>query len=400
MRLPSVLRPWWWLFKYAHRLLTRLCGLLFRVISPLLGCHGVPRTATETSTDTAAREPSAVRLHPGRAPAHLVRPATPGEPGGHEVFERERSVTVPATFTLEIRGGRLTGDFGATTTLTKVLDHETSTYFGVDDWREHPIYLRPTLGRFEHVTGTALSLTARGTAYNYYHFLFDSIARYGVFEECLPDVRVDAIVVPHQTRYQRELLALAGITGRFIQPRRGRTVSADRLLVPSNPNWALHAPPSMVTWLRDRLRPTGSVESPQRLYLTRGDVPRTRRYVQEAQLWPGLERRGFVRLDPGKLSVQEQIDVFHRAQVIVSPHGAALTNVVFSDPTVRVLELFAATYVHLGLWSICQALGASYRYLIADEPGHRSKPNTGVFDDVSVPPPRILAMVDEMLDSA
>lgn len=397
MSLPSVLRPWWRLFKRLHRLATLVSGLVFRALSPLLGARGVPRSATATSTETARREPAAVRLHPGRPAVQVARSATRGEPAHHEAFARTRSVTVPATFTLDVSHGRLTGDFGATTTPGKVLDHETSTYFGVEDWREHPIYLRPTLGRTEHIRGTALSLTARGAAYNYYHFVFDSIARYGVFEDCLPGEHVDAIVVPHRTRYQRELLELAGISGRFVEPVRGRTVLADRLLVPSNPNWALDAPPSMVAWLRDRLRPTGAADTPRRLYLTRGDVPRTRRYVYETQLWPELERRGFLRLDPGQFSVQEQIDIFSRAEIVVSPHGAALTNVVFSDPGVQVLELFAATYVHLGLWSICQSLGASYRYLVDDQQLDRGNRNSGVFDDVHVPAARVLAAVDEML---
>jgi capsular polysaccharide biosynthesis protein len=397
MTLPSVLRPWWRLFKRLHRLVTLLCGVLFRALSPLLAERGVPRSAAATSAETAAREPAAVRLHPGRTPELLTRPAPHGEPAEHHAFARNRSVTVPATFTLEVSDGRLTGDFGATTTPGKVLDHETSTYFGVTDWREHPIFLRPTLGPTEQVRGTVLSLTARGAGYNYYHFVFDSIARFGVFEDCLPGEHVDAIVVPHRTRYQRELLELAGITGRFIEPARGRTIRADRLLVPSNPNWALDAPPSMVAWLRARLRPTGTAETPRRLYLTRGDVPRTRRYVHEAQLWPELERRGFLRLDPGQFSVQKQIDIFSRAEVVVSPHGAALTNVVFSDPSVRVLELFASTYVHLGLWSICQSLGASYRYLVDDQPLDRGNRNAGVFDDVHVPAARVLAAVDELL---
>ena len=35
-------------------------------------------------------------------------------------------------------------------------DPRTGTYFGVFDWREHPIFLRPTLGPVEHVDGTVL----------------------------------------------------------------------------------------------------------------------------------------------------------------------------------------------------------------------------------------------------
>ncbi len=398
MSLPQWLRPWWWIFKRLHRLVTFVCGYLFRLVSPLLGPRGVPRGASDTSLQTAAREPATVRLYTGRPAEPLDRGTTRGQPADHWVFANATTATVPASFTLEVRGGRLSGDYGALTTPGKLLDHETSGYFGVTNWREHPIYLRPTLGSTEHVDGTALSLTARGTATNYYHFLFDAIGRYSVLEECLADVKIDAVVVPHASGYQRQLLELARIPGPWIQPRRGHTITADRMLVPSNPNWALDAPPATVDWLRDRLMPSAAAAgSPRRLYVTRGTAPRTRRYIQETELWPHLEQRGFLRLDPGMLSVQEQVDVFSGADVIVSPHGAGLTNVTFSPRGVKVLELFASTYVHLGLWSICKALDAEYRYLVADGPGGPHGPNAGILDDVSIPVRRVLSSVDELL---
>lgn len=408
MSLPTWLRPWWPLFKRLHLLVTRLLGHLFRVVSPLLGARGVPRRATASATETA-REPG-VTLHPGSPEEGWNRPATLGEPAGHWLFEaihaatvptpKVPATTVPATFTLEIAGGRLSGDYAAATTPTKVLDHETSTYFGVFDWREHPIFLRPTLGPTEHVDGTVLSLTARGTSENYYHFLYDALGRLAVLEETMGEQALkeaDAVVVPHRTRYQKQLLELAGVTTRLIQPERGRTVSADRLLVPSNPNWALQAPPATVRWLRERLPASGATDTPRRLYVTRGTTPRTRRYVEETDLWPELERRGFTRIDPGQHSVQEQIDLFHGADVVVSPHGAALTNLTFSRPGVRVLEMFASTYVHLGLWAICQAVGADYRYLVAEPAAGPGGPNQGVLDDVTIPPARVLASVDALL---
>jgi capsular polysaccharide biosynthesis protein len=395
--LPPSLRRWWPHFKRMHRLLALISGMTFRRVSPLFGGRGVPRRATGRSIDTAASEPGTVTLHRGAGGLAVVRRPTPGQPAGHWVFEEERTAHIPETFTLEVTDGRLVGEYGATVTPAGVLDHETSTYFGVADWREHPVYLRPTLGTITHVPGTVLSLTARGTAANYYHFLYDAIARFGVFEQSMADERVDAVVVPHRTRYQRELLDLAGVPGRLIEPRPGHTVCADRLLVPSNPNWALQAPPAMVDWLRERLPPKEPPDEPQRLYLTRGRAPQTRRYVEEEELLPELAHRGFVRLDPGELTVQQQIDTFHAAEVIVAPHGAGLTNVTFSPPSVRVLEMFPASYVHRGLWAICQALGADYRYLVADAPARLPRSNAGISDDVSIPVSRVLAAVDELL---
>ncbi|WP_322937128.1 glycosyltransferase family 61 protein [Nocardioides bizhenqiangii] len=397
MTLPPAVRRWWPQLKRVHRFLTLMSGTLFRTVAPVLGSRGVARTATGRSIDTVAREPGTVALHAGGPPVAVPRRPTPGDPAGHPVFEEERTAVVPATFTLEVTNGRLAGDFGATITPGGILDHETSTYFGVFDWREHPLYLRPTLGRIERVEGSVLSLAARGASGNYYHFLYDAIARYGVFEESMPGEQVDAVVVPHGTRYQRELLELAGIPGPYIQPQADRTVRADRLLVPSNPNWALQAPPSTVSWLRDRLPAKEPPTTPQRLYLTRGSAPQTRRYLEEEELMPELERRGFVRLDPGTLSVQQQIDTFHAAEVVVAPHGAGLTNVTFSPSGVRVLELFPSTYVHRGLWAICQAIGADYRYLVATRPARPGRHNAGISDDVSIPPDRVLRAVDELL---
>ena len=400
MSLPVRLRRWWPVFKRAHRLLTYVCGVVFRLISPALGGRGVPRRASAHARDTAAAESDAVRIHPGVPGIDVPRRPTAGSPAGHWVFGEEQTASIPETFTLEVADGRLVGDFAATITPGGVLDHETSTYFGVSDWREHPVFLRPSLGEEVRVAGTVLSLTARGTTSNYYHFLYDALARYGVAEQCLDDLAPDAIVVPHQTRYQRELLELAGIDGgaaQLIQPRRGQVVRAERLLVPSNPNWALQAPPAVVEWLRSRLPAKAATGRPRRIFITRGTVPTTRIYVEEQALMPALERLGFERIDPGTLSVQEQIDTFADAEAIVAPHGAGLTNVTFSPPGVRVLEMFPSTYVHRGLWAICQAIGADYRYLVAPGVGGPQGPNAGIADDISIPVTTVLGAVEEML---
>lgn len=397
MALPSPLRRWWPLFKRLHRALTRFSGAFNRLLALFLGVRGVPRGVSERSVDTAYLEPGQVRVHPA-GPGQLVeRTPVAGTPEGHWVFGEEATISVPAAYVLEITDGRLAGDFAAAITPGNRLDHETSRYFGTWDWREHPVFLRPTLGTEQRVEGTVLSLANRGTSGNYYHFLYDAVARYGLFEEAMPGVRPDAVIVPHASGYQRQLLELAGIPGPYLQPERGTFFRADRLLVPSNPNWALQAPPEMVAWLRARLVPKEPPAAPVRLLLTRGTTPKTRIYLQEDELLAALEPLGFQRVDPGTLSVQQQIDLFSAAEFIIAPHGAGLTNVTFSPVGVKVIEMFPSTYVHKGLYAICQALEADYRYLVADGRGGPEGPNAGIADDVSIPAGRVVALVEEML---
>ena len=140
--------------------------------------------------------------------------------------------------------------------------------------------------------------------------------------------------------------------------------------------------------------------------MTRGQAPNTRRLVDEDAVLPGLERRGFVRIDPGTLGLQEQIDVFAGAEAVVAPHGAGLANLVFARPDVRVLELFAPSYVNPCYWQLVSALGAGerYRYLVADVPERAAargvRPGAamqGVLTDIVLDPERLLGAVDDLL---
>lgn len=397
-RLPTRLQPAWPMLKRLHRALAWTSGVLGRRLSPILGLRGLPRTATTTSLATAALEAGRVEVHEVGPAESFDRRVPSGVPSEHWRFVQASRAEVPARYVLDVTDGRLVGDFGATVTPGGVLDYQTSGYFGLASWREHPVFLKPTIGTIVKVEGTVLSLATRGTASNYYHYLYDAIGRYGIYEESGLDHELDAIVVPHQTRYQRQLLDLLGIDVPLIEPKPGTTIQADRLLVPSTPNQDLDAPRSTTAWLRSRLHPTDDADGPRRVYISRGSQPNSRRYVQEAELMPHLVRRGFTVVDPGSFTVQEQIDLFSGAEVVVAPHGAGLTNIVFAQPGTKVLEMFAASYVHLGLWTIAESVGGlDYSYLVAEGDHSAGRPMTGVLDDVSIPVERVVEAIDQLL---
>ena len=104
-------------------------------------------------------------------------------------------------------------------------------------------------------------------------------------------------------------------------------------------------------------------------------------------------------LDPGRLSVQEQIDHFAAARVVVAPHGAALTNLTFCRPGVRLLELFAPGYLNPGYWSILSNIEDSrYRYLIgAGREPRAGSPMRGVMHDIDIDPTAVEEALDALL---
>ncbi|MGN6252673.1 MAG: glycosyltransferase family 61 protein [Marmoricola sp.] len=398
-RLPTRLQPLWPLAKRAHRRSTSVLGPVYRRTSRL-AAHPLPRTASTSADETALGEPGSVRLHPGGPGEQLRRTPPVGQPAGHWNFAANAAYDVPRRFTLEITGGSVVGDYAAHLTPGGVLDYETSGYFGIDGWRQHPLFLRRRLPDPTPVDGTVVSLATRGSSANYYHFLLDVLPRLGVLRECLPDELPDAWYLNTGTSYQRRLLDLIGLGDvPVLEASKHAHVRAQRLLVPCIPNPDLMAPHWTTDWLRHALPPRDLDDRPRRLYVTRGDRPNTRRLVDEARLLPVLERYGFVRFDPGEHDVQDQIDSFAAAEAIVAPHGAALANLVFCRPGVRVLELFAPTYVNPCYWVIADNVPQSrYRYLVGSGRAPRAgSPMTGVLTDITVSERSLAAAVDDLL---
>lgn len=401
-RLPSALQPAWPLFKRAHRFASLVLGIVNRRTSRIFGARALPHRATVSSDQTVALEPAAVILHRGSGDGEDVRREPPaGDPANHWIFEANLDYDVPRRFTLEITDGTVVGDYGANLTSGGILDYESSPYFGITGWREHPIFLRARLPAAEHFDGTLLTLATRGGSANYYHYLLDVLPRWGVFRETMPGRMPDALYIPSGARYQKQFLNILGLdTIPIIETGKHRAVTADKLLVPCMPNPDLVAPRWTIEWLKEQLPTKNSADAPSRLYLTRGDQPNTRRLVNEQELWPLLEKQGFVRVDPGTLTVQEQIDWFAAAEVIVAPHGAALANLAFCSPGVRVLELFAPNYVNVCYWNITENIdGARYRYLVGGDPDSRpvGSPMNGVLTDIEIERDTFAAALEDLL---
>ena len=78
--------------------------------------------------------------------------------------------------------------------------------------------------------------------------------------------------------------------------------------------------------------------SPERkIYLSRSQQKRT--FISEPRLEEALAAIGFEIVAPESHSIQEQIDLFKNAKVVVGAAGANLTNVLYCSPGAEVIEI-------------------------------------------------------------
>jgi capsular polysaccharide biosynthesis protein len=270
------------------------------------------------------------------------------------------------TFVVSMPRGRVAQRVGGVITPDDGLLVEASFGF-VADPRDHPLRRRLRLGPIEHLDGTVATIaTAQGHVY--FHWLFDVLPRLEILRRAGWDGGgAGRLVVNEPTaRFQQETLARLGVRPEHMVavPPAGQ-IRADRLVAPSAVGVSGNVPRWAVEFLRDRFLPPSPppVRDPLRLYISRADAPQ-RRVADEDRLVRHLEARGFTTVTLGGRSLDEQVALFSRAEVVVAPHGGGLSNLVWCRPGTAVVELYADDYVNPVFWGLSELLGLRHHHVV------------------------------------
>ena len=239
----------------------------------------------------------------------------------------------------------------------------------------------------------------------YWHWWVDILPRVWLLElhQLLhpAEVEVDAVrlAVPvPSAEFQRESLELLGLAGRLelLEPglTRFESVTFTRGLTGGGSRYPSRKLGEYARWLRERLAPDAPAApgNGRKLFVSRGSAA-SRRVVNEAELEPVLAEHGFELIDPAGMSIAEQVALFSRVSAVVGPHGAGLTNLLFSPPGTRVVEIFA-TPAAQGISNyrvLASHLGMPYSRLLAPPVPNQSRRGPH-YDDMEVDP-RLLARV-------
>jgi hypothetical protein len=228
-----------------------------------------------------------------------------------------------------------------------------STNFDYDQWLRHN-YLEDLITvRFPvctyHTKSNVVSLTSR-IQWSYFHWLFDVLPRVHLAK--MAGIGTACYYVECAHSFQNESLHLLGIRGdAIIAADRNPIIQASTLFIPSYPEAFTGIPPWCCDFLRSSLlvecqrsRPYRAHAEGKRIYVSRRDA-KTRRLTNESELIDLLMRYGFVVIEPGRMSVTQQVRAFAEADVIIGLHGAGLANIVFCQKGTTVIEIAHPKYI-------------------------------------------------------
>jgi hypothetical protein len=198
--------------------------------------------------------------------------------------------------------------------------------------------------------------------HNYYHWLIQAVPAIDWSLRNRSQRRL-TLVLPPLRPWQEETLALLGcqdvarpildISGTYLFP----SAEFSEFLGERMPLTVSSA--AMATFRRLSQSVPWTRGAAEEIYVARTDA-RNRVAENEAELISLLERQGVRIIVPGALPVSEQIAAFRAARLVIGPHGAGMSNIVFCQSGSFVYEMLPRHYPNVSFNRAAQAAGLNY----------------------------------------
>ena len=270
-------------------------------------------------------------------------------------------------YLVQLKQASILGNSGAVVQDGRVV---VESVFDVSRLAKSPAFKTPALLLPKYKTGLYTSILHLPWARNNnYHWFFDCLPRlYFVLQTVQEPVRI--ILRRDLPAYQLQTLQF--ILADYPQ--------AEVVYIGKYEKWEMEAfilpsfvsnaqsgflPQPVSAWLRRKIwngyavQPSGRK---RRIYISRAKA-NTRRLLNEAELLPILTKYGFEVIRAEELTYQQQVQLFFEAEAVVAPHGAGLTNLLFSEQC-KVLEFHPANQVKTHYFLLCKGLGFEYSAVV------------------------------------
>lgn len=123
--------------------------------------------------------------------------------------------------------------------------------------------------------------------------------------------------------------------------------------------------PELLLPVRDAICSYYSEKQNRKIYISRAKALR-RKLLNEDDIWPILESMGFEKVFMEDMSFSNQVLLMQQAAIVVAPHGAAITNIMFCQPGTHVLEIADLSFPNPNFYALASAMGHHYWVLNAE----------------------------------
>ena len=198
----------------------------------------------------------------------------------------------------------------------------------------------------------------------YYHEMIEGLLRVVKAQSVFGEIKV--LVPAKRPKYLDEMLGIAGIKPENVIVSDCPVVVRKCVLIPRWCDCGENLKSDMCEF-RDYLvsRMTETSGGAQKIYISRA---RSRRALpNEHEIERILEGKGFRILYFESMPFVEQLKAVRSADVVVSPHGAGLSNLIVAKPGTKVVEIMTQGWANSCYGHLASSLALNYTCLDADD---------------------------------
>jgi len=171
---------------------------------------------------------------------------------------------------------------------------------------------------------------------------------------------LDEVLLPaERTEAMDRSMRMVGIDpARFRTFRTGELLRVERLTILGTDRFR----PELLRLVPEALGVRAAPPPRRRVYISRAKANR-RRLLNEAEVWALLEPEGFEKVCMEDLPFERQVELMRETAMLVAPHGAGLTNMLFCPAGACVVEIADASFANPNFYALASALGHRYAIL-------------------------------------
>jgi len=211
---------------------------------------------------------------------------------------------------------------------------------------------------------------------NYWHWIVDCLTRLeGIeFYQQQTGIKPQLIIDANPTSWQLDSLRLLGYQPQdYIRWNKSR-MRVKKLIVSSfrrhyDEVYSIESPLASC-WIRERMLSNIPKCEANKLFSSKIFISRRkaggRRILNEHDVMVTLAKFGFVSYVLEEMNFTDEVKLFSQAKIVIAPHGAGLTNIIFSQ-NLTLIELFGSS-ISPCFANLARGLGFNYGYLMCQSP--------------------------------
>lgn len=202
------------------------------------------------------------------------------------------------------------------------------------------------------------------------------------------DALADALLPTNLTPVMESSLRLVGLDpGQFARFDPSRLLEVKRLTLIGTDRFR----PELLQLVPEACGLQAAPRGSRRVFISRAAATR-RRLINEDEIWPMLRAAGFERVEMERLGFDAQVSLMRETGVLLGPHGAGLTNMMFCPPGTHVIEIADLSFPNPNFYAL--ACGTSHHYWLV--PGEGRGDTHPLEKDLHVEPAALRDVLQEL----